>query len=75
MRANRRAKELSLKGIEVDIKKIETDIEERDFRDMHRDLNPLSKAFDAIEIDSSDMSIEDVVNMIGSIIDGKYKNS
>lgn len=75
VRANRRAKELNLKGLEVDIKKIEADIENRDYRDTHRELNPLSKAFDAIEIDSSDMSVEDVVNMIGSIIDGNYKNS
>lgn len=75
VRANRRAKELNLKGLEVDIKKIEADIENRDYRDTHRELNPLCKAVDAIEIDSSDMSVEDVVNMIGSIIDGDYKNS
>ncbi len=75
VRANRRARELKLKGLEADIKKIEADIENRDYRDMHRELNPLCRAANAIEIDSSDLAIEDVVGKIGSIIDDKYKNS
>lgn len=75
VRANRRAKELTEKGLYADIKKIEADIEDRDYRDINRALNPLCKAEDAIEVDSSDMSIEEVVGLIGSIIDGKYKNS
>lgn len=75
IRGERRAKELMEKGIRVDIQEIEADIRNRDFRDMNRELNPLCKANDAVEIDSSTMSIEAVVEKIGSIIDAKYKNS
>ena len=47
---------------------IERDIIERDERDMNRDISPLRKADDAILVDSSDMSIEEVVSAIKEII-------
>ncbi len=64
VRAQRRAKELAEKGIEVDMAKIEADIKDRDYRDMHRNIAPLKKADDAAEVDSSDMTIDEVVDAI-----------
>ena len=48
VRAKRRFKELTEKGIECDIKVIEQDIVDRDYRDMHREISPLKQADDAI---------------------------
>lgn len=66
-RANRRYKELIEKGEQADFEKIEADIIERDERDMNRSIAPLKQAEDAVLVDSSDMSIEEVVNTILSI--------
>ena len=66
-RAQRRAKELIEKGEEVDINVIEKEIIERDERDMTREISPLKKADDAIEIDSSDMTIDEVTDKIISL--------
>lgn len=63
-RANRRYKELVEKGENPDLNKIRKDIEERDYRDSHRENSPLRQAEDATLIDSSDMSIDEVVNAI-----------
>lgn len=65
-RANRRYKELIEKGENADFDKIEADIIERDERDMNRDIAPLKQAEDAVLVDSSDMSIEEVVFAIMS---------
>ena len=63
-RADRRYKELVEKGENPDLNKIKKDIEERDYRDSHRENAPLRQAEDATLVDSSDMSIEEVVNTI-----------
>ncbi|MBE5953600.1 MAG: (d)CMP kinase [Lachnospiraceae bacterium] len=63
-RANRRYKELISKGETADFDKIEADIIERDNRDMNRDIAPLKQADDAILVDSSNMSIDEVVEAI-----------
>ena len=63
-RANRRYKELVDKGEPADFDKIEADIVERDNRDMNRAIAPLKQAKDAILIDSSDMTIDEVVKTI-----------
>ncbi|MBS7303430.1 MAG: (d)CMP kinase, partial [Lachnospiraceae bacterium] len=68
VRAKRRFDELTAKGETADIVKIEADIIERDHRDMTRELNPLRQAEDAVYVDSSDMTIEEVVNCIEAII-------
>lgn len=60
-RANRRYKELTEKGEAADYEKIKADIIERDERDMNRDIAPLKKADDAVLVDSSDMTIDEVV--------------
>lgn len=66
-RANRRYKELIEKGEQPDFDKIEADIIERDKRDMNRAIAPLKQAEDAVLIDSSDMSIAEVVDKILSV--------
>jgi len=68
VRALRRYNELKVKGVECNLDEIERDIIERDERDMNRDISPLRKADDAILVDSSDMSIEEVVSTIKEII-------
>ena len=64
VRAERRYKELKEKGQDVVFEDILKDIEERDHNDMTRELNPLRKAEDAIEVDSSYMNIAEVVGYI-----------
>lgn len=63
-RAQRRAKELSAKGYAVDIEKLTREIQERDYIDSTRAASPLIPAGDAIIIDSSGMTIEEVGNII-----------
>ena len=64
VRAKRRCEELREKGIEADLSEIERDIVERDERDMNRELSPLRKAEDAILIDSSELTISEVVEKV-----------
>lgn len=68
VRAKRRHAELLAKGEEADIAQIEADIIERDHRDMTRELNPLTQAEDAVLVDSSNMTIDEVVACIEEII-------
>lgn len=63
-RAERRYKELVEKGVECNIDDIEQDIRDRDYRDMNREVSPLVQTEDAVLVDSSNMSIEEVVNKI-----------
>lgn len=66
-RAKRRYDELMAKGERCDLDEIARDIKERDFRDMNRETAPLKKAEDAVLIDSSDMTIEEVVEAIAGL--------
>ena len=63
-RAKRRYKELTEKGIPCDFEEIKKDIQKRDERDMSREIAPLKQAEDAVLVDSSDMTIEEVVDKI-----------
>ncbi len=67
VRAERRYKELQEKGESCDLEEIEKDIIARDERDMNREISPLVQAEDAVLIDSSDMSIPEVVEAITSL--------
>ncbi|MBE5957819.1 MAG: (d)CMP kinase [Lachnospiraceae bacterium] len=67
-RAQRRYKELVEKGVDCDINEIEKDIEDRDYRDMHREVSPLTQTEDAILVDSSNMTIDEVVEKIISYV-------
>lgn len=73
VRAERRYKEFLEKGIEADIDVIEKEIIDRDYHDMHREISPLTKAEDALVLDSSYMTIEEVVEKILHIIGEKIK--
>ena len=63
-RAKRRAEEYEKKGVVVSLDEIKENIIERDKIDSTRKLSPLKKAPDAIEIDTSKVSIEEQVNLI-----------
>lgn len=64
VRAKRRMLELQSRGEDFSFEKVVSDIETRDKQDMERPLRPLKKAADAIKIDTSDMTIEEVVDVI-----------
>lgn len=67
-RAERRYKQLKLKGIDANLSKITADIQERDQRDSERQFSPLVPAVDAVYIDSSDLSIQAVVEEVLSLV-------
>ena len=64
VRTERRFEELKAKGIECSKEKLREEIIERDYRDTHRENSPLKKADDAIEVDTTELSIEQVVEKI-----------
>lgn len=64
VRAKRRYDELKLKGESPDLEEIKKGIEQRDYQDMNRDIAPLKQADDAVYLDTSDMSISEVVDEI-----------
>lgn len=63
-RASRRYKELKDKGVNCNLEDIESDIIARDEQDMNRDVSPLKQAEDAVTVDSSNMTIPEVVDAI-----------
>ncbi len=67
-RAKRRYKELCEKNVTCDLAEIMKDIEDRDYRDMHREISPLKQAEDAVLVDSSDMTIDEVVTTIITLV-------
>ncbi|MGN0355433.1 MAG: (d)CMP kinase [Muricoprocola sp.] len=67
-RAERRYKELTEKGVPCNLQDIKADIEQRDYQDMHREIAPLTQAEDAIYLDSSNLTIEEVVAKIKSLV-------
>jgi cytidylate kinase len=69
VRARRRHAELMAKGEVVDYDTILKNITERDYIDSSREVSPLVKAADAIEIDNSSMSIDEQNTLINSIIE------
>ena len=68
VRAKRRFDELTAKGEKCDIDAIEKDIIERDHRDMTRETSPLKQADDAVLLDSSDMTIDEVVDRMKQLV-------
>lgn len=61
VRARRRFDELAARGEVCDLEKIRADIEERDYRDMHREVSPLKRAEDAVTVDTSKMTADEVI--------------
>lgn len=72
-RARRRWYELTEKGISCNIDEIEQDIIARDKQDMNREISPLCQAEDAILVDSSNMSIDEVIDKIITLYHEKLK--
>lgn len=73
-RAERRHKEQMAKGITTSLVALEEEIKTRDRRDSEREASPLMKAEDAIELDTTSMTINDVVEKIISLIKGAKIN-
>lgn len=71
VRAQRRYLELKEKNISCNLEEIEKDIKERDDRDSHREVSPLAQANDAILVDASDLTINEVVDKIMTIASKK----
>ncbi|NLY11899.1 MAG: (d)CMP kinase [Firmicutes bacterium] len=63
-RARRRALELARRGFSFKLEEIEEQIRERDTKDSNREISPLRKAEDAFEIDTTDLTIEEVVEQV-----------
>jgi len=67
-RARRRFEEYKQKGMDVDIEELKKEIAQRDHQDMTREIAPLKQADDAVLVDSSDMTIDEVTERIMNII-------
>lgn len=63
-RAKRRYLEEKEKGIDTTVEKVLEELRARDYRDMHREHNPLIKVPDAIEIDTTDLNADEVIDEI-----------
>ena len=70
-RAMRRFRELQAKGSTDTYEKVLEDVNKRDYNDMHRDVDPLRQAEDAVLIDSTNMSIEEVVDFVIEAVTGE----
>ena len=68
-RARRRMAELSARGVEADLEQIRREIESRDRSDEDRVVGPLKPAADAVTVDTTDLSIEQVVERLGQIVE------
>lgn len=67
-RAKRRYLENLERGLDSDLETIKKEIEERDYQDTHREISPLKKAEDAIELDTSSLTLEEVVEQVLTLI-------
>ena len=72
-RAMRRVEENRLKGQESDFYTVLKDIKQRDYNDSHREVAPLKKADDAVELDTTTMTIPEVVEAVISLVKEKIK--
>ena len=71
VRAKRRTDELIAKGQKADYNKILQEIKQRDYQDTHREIAPLKLARDSIKLDTSDMTIEEVIAEMKRIVGEK----
>lgn len=71
VRAHRRCKEFQEKGQKVDYDQILKDIRQRDYQDTHRDIAPLKMTRDSVKLDTSDMTIDQVIAAMKKIIGEK----
>ena len=71
VRAERRAEELCAKGEEVDVDEVLEALIERDRRDSEREVAPLRKAADAVEVDTSALTLDEVVDAVVAVVGEK----
>lgn len=71
-RANRRFKEMTDSSISYE--QVLEDIKQRDYNDMHRDIAPLKQAEDAVLLDTTGMTIEEVKQKLKALIDETEKS-
>lgn len=71
VRAQRRYEELIAKGQKAELSQILKEIKQRDYQDTHREVAPLKKARDAVELDTSDLDIDGVIAAMKKIIGEK----
>ena len=68
VRAIRRMKENETRGITLSLEETEKDLEIRDYKDSHREIGPLTQADDAVLVDTSDLSVEEVIETITRLV-------
>ena len=68
IRAERRYKQLKDKGFDVNLSRLENEIAARDYQDTHRTISPLMPASDAVEIDTSEITREQVLDEIVTLL-------
>lgn len=73
-RAERRRKERLEKGVDISLEETLEEIKTRDFKDSTREISPLKKADDAVLVDSSNMTIEEVVERIINLVNERGSN-
>lgn len=73
IRAQRRYDELTSKGDSVSIEEIEENIRQRDAADVNREISPLRRAADAVELDNSDMSVEEQMEWFIELYDSRIE--
>ena len=72
-RATRRMNQLQKQGLDVSFSRLLSEIQERDYRDRNRAVAPLRPADDALVLDSTEMSIEQVLEKVLAYVDAKLK--
>ena len=73
IRAERRYKELTGKGVRVTFEEVKANVEKRDYIDEHRETSPLKRMPDAVLIDNGGMTVEEEVREMAKIIKEKYE--
>ncbi len=73
-RTERRARDLKAKGIEVDIEELRREIKEREEKNRTREVSPLEQAEDATLLDTSDMTIDEVVETVAGLARKVFDN-
>ena len=72
VRARRRLLELEAKGETADFDEVYRNVLERDYIDSHREMNPLRRADDAVELDNSDMTVEQQVEWLAGLLRERF---
>ena len=71
VRAQRRYEELIAKGQKANLPQILKEIQQRDYQDTHREIAPLKQAKDAVKVDTSELDVEGVLEVIKTIVKEK----